>query len=319
MADEFIPMKLQLPPGVRCAIALSYDLEMCAGYAPDGINHGRIMPEVQAYTLRLCDVAESYGARLHFFYVCNGLEEEDIGYLREILRRGHVIDSHTYSHQHVAQSDPGRLDHELSLANRLLQEKLGIVSTVLRGPYGYTQGWRNLPPENRQVILKNGFRWLSGEYDDRVYYQEYADWVQAAERGLPYQYPEGLVEIPFQGWSDRMWFDMRPEVDPAVIDAWRSVWGHRPVPPGWKAPWEFPNALEDWIRLNNDTLDHLYKTGGMWVPVWHPYTHYLHDPECRALDALLQHAAQKSERVWVCTVRDATQMLFAENNQAGSQ
>ena len=44
-------MRFQLPEGVRCGIALSYDLEMCAGYQPDGVNHGRIIPEVQAYTL----------------------------------------------------------------------------------------------------------------------------------------------------------------------------------------------------------------------------------------------------------------------------
>jgi peptidoglycan/xylan/chitin deacetylase (PgdA/CDA1 family) len=319
MSGGFLPMKLRLPPGVRCAIALSYDLEMCAGYAPDGINHGRIMPAVQDYTLRLCEIAERYGVKLHFFYVANGLEEVNIHYLEEILRRGHVIDSHTYSHQHVAKTDPARLDHELSLANHLLQEKLGVVSTVLRGPYGYTQGWRNLPPENRQVIMKNGFRWLSGEYDDRVYTQPYASWVRAAETGLPYQYPEGLAEIPFQGWSDRMWFDMRPEVDQKIIDAWRPAGGHRPVAPGWKAPWELPNALDDWIRLNNDTLDQLYLTGGMWVPVWHPYTHYLHDPECRTLAAFLEHAAQKPERAWVCTVRDAAQMLDPQAEKAGSQ
>jgi peptidoglycan/xylan/chitin deacetylase (PgdA/CDA1 family) len=310
MLSEFTPMKLRLPEGVHCAVALSFDLEMCAGYAPDGKNHGRIIPAVQEYTLHLCQIAESYNVQLHFFYVCNGLEEDNIEYLREILRRGHVIDSHTYSHQHVAKSDPAKLDNELSLANRLLHERLGINSTVLRGPYGYAEGWRNLPPENRQVILKNGFHWLSGEYNDQVYHQTKQDWVKAVETGLPYQYPDGLIEIPFQGWSDRMWFDMRPEVNQAIVDAWREQNGHQPVPPDWKAPWELPNALEGWIDLNSCTLDHVYDLRGMWVPVWHPYTHYLHDPQGHALTALLQHAASKPEHAWVCTVRDAANMLF---------
>jgi hypothetical protein len=33
-------VSVRLPAGVRCAIALSYDLEMCAGYQPDLVNHG---------------------------------------------------------------------------------------------------------------------------------------------------------------------------------------------------------------------------------------------------------------------------------------
>ena len=61
------------------------------------VNHGRIMPPLRDYTLRLCTTAEDFGVQLHFFYVANGLEEPDIGYLREILRRGHLIDNHTYS------------------------------------------------------------------------------------------------------------------------------------------------------------------------------------------------------------------------------
>ena len=84
-------VRVELPEGVRCAVALSYDLEMCAGYSPVLINHGRIMQPLREYTLRLCDTAEAFGVQLHFFYVVNGLEEPDIEYLREILRRGHVI------------------------------------------------------------------------------------------------------------------------------------------------------------------------------------------------------------------------------------
>lgn len=309
MSEDYTPLKAKLPEGVRCAIALSYDLEMCAGYAPDGVNHGRIMPTLQAYTLHLCDIAEQYGVKLHFFYVCNGLEEEDIQYLQEILRRGHVIDSHTYSHQHVAQSSPKLLDQELSIANRLLLEKLGITSTVLRGPYGYKRGWLNLQVENRKVILKNGFRWLSGEYDDLVYSQTFSEWIRSPETNIPYRYPEGLVEIPFQGWSDRMWFDMRPEVDPQIIAEWREKNGHKPVASDWKAPWTMPNALDGWIELNLSTVDTAYELRTLWVPVWHPYTHYLHDPEARALETLLQHAAAKPETTWVCTVRDAATML----------
>jgi peptidoglycan/xylan/chitin deacetylase (PgdA/CDA1 family) len=312
MISEPLPAKTHLPKGTRCAVALSYDLEMCAGYAPDGINHGRIMPAVQEYMRRLMDVAEHYDTKLHFFYVCNGLEEPNIDYLREISRRGHVIDSHTYSHQSIANISAEQLDDELSKANQLLHDKLGVTSTVLRGPFGYKQGWVNLPRENRDVIVQNGFRWISGECDDLVYQHGLDFWVRAPDRNVPYGYSENLIEIPMQGWTDRMWFDMRPEVDQKSFGAWRQVYGHRPVPEGWRAPWPNENALGDWIDLNRRTLDYCYEQRLLWVPVWHPYTHYLHDPENRALEALLEHAASKAERAWVCTVRDAAERLRIE-------
>jgi hypothetical protein len=63
------------------------------------------------------------------------------------------------------------------------------------------------------------------------------------------------------------------------------------------------------VALNLACLDYAYENRLLWVPVWHPYTHYLHDPESRMLKALLRHAAGKAERVWVCTVRDAAAML----------
>jgi peptidoglycan/xylan/chitin deacetylase (PgdA/CDA1 family) len=301
-----------LPDGVRCAVALSYDLEMCKGYSTEGINHGRIMPPVQEYTLRLCDVAERYNTRLHFFFVCNGLEEDDISYLEEVVRRGHTIDNHTYSHQGLATMSPEELDKELSRANQLLEQRLNITSTVLRGPYGYENGWNDLHHENRLIILKNGFKWVSGEISEDVYHNDRDYWVSAPSRTMPYVYPEGLVEIPVQGWTDRMWFDLRPEIDQSIVATWRYRYGHKPVPEGWKADWLADNALDDWISLNLETLDYAYQHRLLWVPAWHPYTHYLHDPENLMLEALLQHAASKLERVWVCTVRDAMAMLSSD-------
>ena len=139
MDRNSMAVSVKLPEGVRCAIALSYDFEMCAGYQPDRINHGRIIPEAQAYTLNLCDVAEDYGVKLHFFYVGNGFDRT-FDCLKEILDRGHVLDNHTYSHLPLITDDVQRLDEELALTNQLFEERLGWKSTVLRGPGGYQNG-----------------------------------------------------------------------------------------------------------------------------------------------------------------------------------
>jgi peptidoglycan/xylan/chitin deacetylase (PgdA/CDA1 family) len=307
---------LKLPENVSCAVALSYDLEMCAGYSPQGVNHGHLMPALQTYTLKLCEVAEQYNVSLHFFYVCNGLESSDsrstlVPFLREILDRGHVIDSHTFSHKGLAVVDAKTLNEELTLANRVLDQYLDLRSTVLRGPGGYPDGRRTLSAANRRVILNNGFRWVSGEFDPQTYTLEREEWVSAASRNLPYQHPDGLIEIPIQGWTDRMWFDMRPEANAELLDEWRSAQGHQPVPKGWRAPWTVPNALQDWIALTRDCLDYAYDHHSMWVPCWHPYTQYLHDPEVQILESLLEYASSKPEKAWICTLRDAAAMLSA--------
>ena len=301
-------VQINLPDGVRCAVALSYDLEMCAGYSPVFINHGRIMPPVRDYTLDLCATAEEFGARLQFFYVGNGLEDQDIEYLREILRRGHTIDNHTYDHVALTMTDTDLLRQELDLTNRRLKERLGVESTVLRGPGGYPGGL-NWLPANQAAVLDNGFRWVSGHMDSTMGNHGTAHDAAAASRLQAYRYPSGLIELPIQGWMDRMFFDFHRCHDSEAFDTWRQAEGHQPVPDGWTCPWTDSAALDDWIDYNLAALDHAYEHGLLWVPVWHPYTHYLHDPENRALPALLAHARSKPEPVLVCTVREAVDFL----------
>lgn len=308
-------VSVELPLGVRCAVALSYDLEMCAGYAPDGINHGRIMPAVRDYAFKLCDTAEKHGLKLQFFHVGNGLISEDVDYLREILRRGHLIDSHTFSHLRLATSDVDKLDRELALTNQLLQDRLGWRSTLLRGPGGEPDGLNGLP-QNQDIILKNGFMWVSCHRDVSMGKHGPEHDAAAPGRLQPYAYPAGLVELPIQGWMDRSYFDVFRCVDSAAYARWRGEFGHRPVPQGWKCPWTATNALDGWIRYNLAALDYAYANRLLWVPTWHPYSHYLHDPDNRMLPALIEHARSKPEGAQICTLRDAVGMLASARASA---
>ncbi|HJN39105.1 MAG TPA: polysaccharide deacetylase family protein [Chloroflexota bacterium] len=304
-------VRVELPDGVRCAVALSYDLEMCAGYSPVLVNHGRIMPPLRNYTLGLCATAEEFGVRLQFFYVGNGLEDADIEYLHEILRRGHTIDNHTYNHISLTDADTDLVRQELALTSRRLEEQLGVTSTVLRGPGGYPGGL-NLLPANQAAVLESGFRWVSGHTDSTMghYGPEHDD--AAAGRLQAYTYPNGLIELPIQGWMDRIFFDFHRCRDAEALETWRRTEGHQPVPAGWACPWTDPAALDDWIDYNLAALDHAYEHRLLWVPVWHPYTHYLHDPHNRALPALLAHARAKPDAVLICTVREAVKFLRVE-------
>ena len=213
-------VRVALPQGVRCAVALSYDLEMCAGYSPTLINHGRIMPPLREYTLDLCTAAEAFDVSLQFFYVGNGLEDPDIDYLREILRRGHVLDNHTYNHVHLSMPDTELLRQELELTNRRLRERLGVESTVLRGPGGLPGGLTMRYP-NQQAILESGFRWVSSHMDSTMGLYGPDHDAASPARLQAYAYPNGLIELPIQGWMDRIFFDFHRCRDLDAQDAWR--------------------------------------------------------------------------------------------------
>lgn len=300
---------IELPEGVRCVVALTYDTDMAAGYSPDGICHGRTAPFLQNYIFTLCDVAESYGVRLHLFQIANGLEiSEDTGYLQRIIERGHLVDCHTYNHLNLAYTPAAELDEDLMRADRLFRERLGYKSRVLRGPGGYRHG--ELPTTNQQVILKYGYRWVSGEVDYELPQKDEQYMVSASSRGLPSKYPNGLIEVPIQGWTDRMWFDGYKCIDPQAYAKWRREWGHRAVPDGWQCPWTAPDALDEWIRINLATLDYAYQHRLSWVICWHPYSHYLHDRECRMLRAFLEAVAAKPQKIWVCTLMDFIGLLM---------
>ena len=215
-------VRVALPEGVRCAVALSYDLEMCAGYSPTLVNHGRIMPPLREYTLDLCATAEAFDVGLQFFYVGNGLEEPDIDYLHEILRRGHVIDNHTYNHVHLSMPDTDLLRQELELTNRRLHERLGVESTVLRGPGGLPGGLTMLYA-NQRAILKSGFRWVSSHMDSTMGLYDPKHDAAAPARLQAYAYPNGLIELPIQGWMDRIFFDFHRCRDLDAQDAWRRA------------------------------------------------------------------------------------------------
>ena len=316
MLSAFKDLKVKLPSNVRCAVAITYDTDMAGGYSPDGVCHGRTARFLMDYIEVLCETAEEFGVSLQFFQIANGLEVKDVvSHLKKIISRGHYVDCHTYNHINLAYSSPEEIDRDLSLANQLFERELGFRSNVLRGPGGYRHG--DLKIENQLIILKNGYRWVSGEFDYELLKknisksQDYEYIVSAPSRNRPFIYPTGLIEIPIQGWTDRTWFDSYMLSDPQSYVDWRRKFGHQPVDKGWRCPWTKPEALDMWIRINLDCLDYAYNNGLLWVVCWHPYSHYIHDPENKMLPAFLEAASRKAGRVWICTLRDVVNQMLA--------
>lgn len=296
--------ELKIPEDIQCIIVITYDTDVAGGYAPPGqVCHGRTPPFLMKYIDTLCDTAENYGVKLQFFQIANGLEKEDVvNHLKEVISRGHSVDCHTYSHLNLSQTPPDLLDDDLKKASHLFKEKLGFISYILRGPGGYQHN--ELPEENQKVILKNGYKAVSGEFDYELYKGDRDYAISSPLRSTPFYYPTGLLEIPVPGCTDRMWFDNYKCVNQKSFEEWRKKFGHRPVPCGWKCPWTSENSLEEWIDIHIKTLDFVYENRLLWVICWHPYSHYLHDPENKTLPSFLEYAFKKPKKVLFCTMRE---------------
>ncbi|RJS85711.1 hypothetical protein CW702_00800 [Candidatus Bathyarchaeota archaeon] len=298
------PVKITLPEGCRCAVVITYDTDMAGGYSPTGVCHGRTAPFLMDYIYRLCEVAEDFGIKLQFFQIANGLELESVvSHVKSLLKRGHAVDCHTYNHVNLAYASSKELSEDLKRANELFERKLGFKSRILRGPGGYRH--LDLKVENQKVILENGFTLVSGEFDyDLLKHKDWRYMASAPSRNLPFIYPSGLIEVPIQGWTDRAWFDSYRIVNPRAYRDWRLRYGHKPVPEGWRCPWTDRGALSDWIKVNVDCLNYAYEHRLVWVLCWHPYSHYLHDPDNKVLPTFLEEASRKEGKILFWTMRD---------------
>jgi peptidoglycan/xylan/chitin deacetylase (PgdA/CDA1 family) len=106
-----------LPRGSR-QLALTYD---------DGPN--------DPHTLRLLEVLARHGVQATFFLIGRYvLQRPEIA--REIVRAGHVVGNHTYSHPLLTFKTEAEIRHEISECRSALQEAIGEHSNLFRPPFG---------------------------------------------------------------------------------------------------------------------------------------------------------------------------------------
>lgn len=111
----------RLPPAAsaRGEIALTFD---------DGPD-----PEV---TPRVLDLLEQHGARATFFCIGQRAERHP-ELVREIARRGHQVENHSYAHAHsFAFGLPSRLRREIEAASQLIERLTGRRPVYFRAPAG---------------------------------------------------------------------------------------------------------------------------------------------------------------------------------------
>jgi peptidoglycan/xylan/chitin deacetylase (PgdA/CDA1 family) len=99
-------------------IALTYD---------DGPN--------DPHTLRLLEVLARQGVQATFFLIGRYVEQRP-EIAREIVRAGHVIGNHTFTHPLLTFKSEAEIRHELTRCRSALQDAIGQPSNLFRPPFG---------------------------------------------------------------------------------------------------------------------------------------------------------------------------------------
>jgi peptidoglycan/xylan/chitin deacetylase (PgdA/CDA1 family) len=231
-----LPQASRAPvPSKQALIAITLDLEMSRNFPTWDQTHwdyekGNLDVATKRYAAEAARRVKARGGVIHFFALGQTMEQEDVGWLREIVTQGHPVGNHTYDHVNVKATRrediqfrfrraPWLIEGEtpaeviadnIRLAERALKERLGIAPAGFRTPGGFNEGLEDRP-DLQALLLKLGYSWTSSKYpahpigaasgnapDDRTM----AGILAAQEQAQPFVYPSGLVELPMSPISD---------------------------------------------------------------------------------------------------------------------
>jgi cellulose synthase/poly-beta-1,6-N-acetylglucosamine synthase-like glycosyltransferase/spore germination protein YaaH/peptidoglycan/xylan/chitin deacetylase (PgdA/CDA1 family) len=86
------------------------------------------------WTPKILDILKAKHVRGTFMAI--GAEAADnIGLLQRIVREGHEIGNHTWTHPDISEISPRQLNLEITLTERLFESKLGVQPLYFRPPY----------------------------------------------------------------------------------------------------------------------------------------------------------------------------------------
>ena len=223
------------PPAKQARIAITLDLEMSRNFPTWDQTHwdyekGNLDAATKRYAVEAARRVKARGGVLHFFALGQTLEQEDVGWLKEIVAEGHPVGNHTYDHVNVkatrrediqfrfrrapwlieGKSISDIIAGNIRLAELALKERIGIAPAGFRTPGGFNDGLEDRP-DLQALLLKMGYSWVSSKYpahpiggasgkvldDDTM-----AGILAAQDRAQPFVYPSGLVELPMSPISD---------------------------------------------------------------------------------------------------------------------
>jgi peptidoglycan/xylan/chitin deacetylase (PgdA/CDA1 family) len=190
---------------------------------------GNLDAATKRYAVEAARRVKAKGGVIHFFALGQTMEQDDVGWLRELAAAHHPIGNHTYDHVNVkatrAQDIQFRfrrapwliegkapakvIADNIRLAALALKERIGIVPDGFRTPGGFADGLADRA-DLQALLLDLGYSWASSKYpahpigaDGASPGREVIDGIVAAQKqAQPFVYPSGLVEVPMSPISD---------------------------------------------------------------------------------------------------------------------
>ncbi len=235
---------------------------------------------VSRFLSKVEEIHKEFSAPATFFLV-GKVVENNWRELADLHRRCRLFDyqQHTYSHmllKTVCMDDGKRItvvkagsleqiEDEISRANRILKEKLGVECQGLTGPWGYYRGLCDRP-DILEILDRNGICFTRTWARDHKDYQPVPFdiqpfWYQA--QGFP-----NILEFALHGWQDVHWRNVN----------------------GW-------DNLSGYLAMLRKTADMVADRGIVWSHGSHDWSSIRSDPEMSVIRGLIEHALGRGIRI----------------------
>ena len=131
--DELDPRKKLINDEHMDVYPRTYTIEQY-GYHPNQVAISFDDGPDPKWTPKILDILKQKNAKGAFMLI--GAEAaENIGLMQRVVREGHEIGNHTYTHPDISEISPRQLDLEVKLTERLFASKLGVQPLYFRPPY----------------------------------------------------------------------------------------------------------------------------------------------------------------------------------------
>ena len=124
-------------------------------------------------TIRILDILDEYDVKATFFVMANDSPEGKTGY-NEMIKRGHQIALHTYSHNYAdIYTSMEAFFHNIEQLESFLAEGYNIRTNVIRFPGGSKNvssrqyGGPNIMKDIKEECVKRGYRFFDWNIDSK--------------------------------------------------------------------------------------------------------------------------------------------------------
>jgi peptidoglycan-N-acetylglucosamine deacetylase len=135
--DETDPRRKLIIDEHMDSYPLSYKVEHY-GYHPGQVALSFDDGPDPTWTPKILDILKEKNVKATFMMI-GSVAQENVGVMKRVVREGHEIGNHTYTHPDISEISPRQLQLELNLTERLFAAKLDIQPLYFRPPYDIDQ------------------------------------------------------------------------------------------------------------------------------------------------------------------------------------